>query len=166
MQYYLSFSLPSFFFFPYLIVFILACVVTILFTNRHACWIYFRTNCCSGDIPCMYMSLMTAANQATAEGFLVVELNSVPLLPVGKNELMFISLFCPWFECFFIHMSSLFSPNRFSSVLDEGRCIVWPAPGHSVLGKAISLPNYTYSNDLCKLFWILCFNGTGYSNLL
>lgn len=43
----------------------------------------------------MYMILMTAEHQATAEGFLVDELNSVPLLPDGKDELMFISLFCP-----------------------------------------------------------------------
>lgn len=77
-----------------------------------------------GDIPCMYMNLMTAEHQATAEGFLVDELKSVPLLPVGKMSSCSYPCFVHDLNVSLVTRPHCSAQIVFSSVLGEGRCIV------------------------------------------
>lgn len=84
----------------------------------------------------MYMNLMTAEHQATAEGFLVDELKSVSLLPVGKMSSCL-------YPCFVLDLNVSLSTRLhcsvqivLNSVLGEGGCIVSPATLILFLSKA------------------------------
>lgn len=123
MQYYLSFSLPSCFLFNCL-SFGMCCHY---FIHKQTCLLnLFQEKLLWGHS--LYVhdfddSWTPSSSWGVFGGWTKLS----PSASSWKNELMFIFLFCPSFKCFFIHTSTLFSPDSFSSVSSEGGGTVWPA---------------------------------------